>query len=155
MWITDKERLGRLISPCVSFGVMTTTKTSRHEHFERFPDHRINRNKKHRLSDILILSILAVICGAESWDSIESFGKTKLSFLRSFLKLPNGIPSYDTINRVFSSIRPKYFESALIVWVDGIRDQTIKTDPTSIVGKAIGAQKETHHQKNRINRARA
>lgn len=127
------------------------TKTSLHEHFERFPDHRINRNKKHLLSDILILSILAVICGAESWDSIESFGKTKLSFLRSFLKLPNGIPSHDTINRVFSSIRPKYFERAFIGWVEGIRDQTIKKDLISIDGKAIRGSKDSFHEKSPIH----
>lgn len=68
---------------------MTTQTTSLHTFFECIPDYRINRNKKHLLSDIIILSILAVICGAESWDSIELFGKTKLSFLKTFLKLPN------------------------------------------------------------------
>ena len=71
---------------------MKTEKTSLHRYFENIPDYRISRNKKHLLSDVIILSILAVICGAESWNSIEEFGKTKIDFLRTFLKLPNGIP---------------------------------------------------------------
>ncbi|WP_219929293.1 transposase family protein, partial [Sphingobacterium athyrii] len=70
---------------------MLEKKSTLHHYFEQFPDHRINRNKKHLLSDIIILSILGVLCGAESWDSIEAFGKTKLGFLKGFLKLPHGI----------------------------------------------------------------
>jgi hypothetical protein len=94
--------------------MMIKPSTSLHRYFEFIPDHRINRNKKHLLFDIIILAILAVICGAESWDSIELFGKTKLSFLKTFLKLPNGIPSHDTINRVFSATQPRLFEEAFI-----------------------------------------
>lgn len=96
---------------------MKTEKTSLHRYFENIPDYRIARNKKHSLSDVIILSILAVICGAESWNSIEEFGKTKIGFLRTFLKLPNGIPSHDTINRVFSNLRPKIFEELFVKWV--------------------------------------
>jgi hypothetical protein len=55
--------------------------TSLHKHFTKMGDPRINRNKKHLLIDIIILTILAVLSGAESWDSIESFGKTKIDFL--------------------------------------------------------------------------
>ena len=76
----------------IALSFMKQPKTSLHEYFERFPVHRLNRNKKHLLSDIIILSILGVLCGAESWDSIETFGKTKLDFLSRFLKLPHGTP---------------------------------------------------------------
>ena len=72
---------------------MAKTKTSLHTYFESFPDHRVNRNKKHLLSDIIILSILGVLCGAESWDSIEKFGKTKIDFLKTILKLTNDLSS--------------------------------------------------------------
>ena len=68
---------------------MTCQRTSLHTYFENIPDHRINRNLKHSLCDIIILSIWAVLCGAESWDSIETFGKTKYAFLKTFLRLPN------------------------------------------------------------------
>lgn len=129
---------------------MHTQKTSLHKYFEYIPDHRINRNKKHLLSDIIILSILAVICGAESWDSIELFGKTKLDFLKTFLKLPNGIPSHDTINRVFSSMRPRSFEDAFIKWVDSLRDENIKREIISLDGKCIRGSKDSFHEKNPI-----
>lgn len=116
---------------------MLIQKTSLHTYFETIPDHRINRNKKHLLCDIIILSILGVLCGAESWNSIETFGKTKLDFLKTFLRLPNGIPSHDTINRVFSSIRPKYFEQLFVRWVDALKNEEIKKEVISLDGKCI------------------
>ena len=88
--------------------------TSLHQYFSKLSDPRIHRNKKHLLIDIIILSIIAVICGAESWDSIEMFGKSKKKFLSKILQLPNGIPSHDTINRVFSLINATKFESLFI-----------------------------------------
>ncbi|OAV76172.1 Transposase [Bacteroidales bacterium Barb7] len=84
--------------------------TTLHRTFKKLCDPRINRKKKHKLSDIIILSIPAVPCGAESWDSIELFGKTNLSFLKQFPELKHGIPSHDTINRVFSMLNPHHFE---------------------------------------------
>jgi len=56
-------------------------------HFEALKDPRINNaNKRHELSDILLLSVLAVICGAEGWTDMEDFGKAKAPFLKTFLK---------------------------------------------------------------------
>lgn len=129
---------------------MTIQTTSLHKYFEYIPDHRVNRNKKHLLSDIIILSILAVICGAESWDSIEIFGKTKIQFLKTFLKLPNGIPSHDTINRVFSSLHPRLFEEAFIKWVDSLKDENITKEVISLDGKCIKGSKDSFHEKNPI-----
>lgn len=131
--------------------MMKTTKTSLHQYFENIPDYRVSRNKKHLLSDIVILSILAVICGAESWDSIEAFGKTKIKFLRTFLKLPNGIPSHDTINRVFSNVRPKLFEELFIKWVDGLKDESIKKEVIAIDGKCIRGSKDSFHKQSPIH----
>jgi hypothetical protein len=81
------------------------TETSLHRTFGQLSDPRINRKKKHLLIDIIILSILSILSGAESWDAIELFGKENLLFLKRFLQLPNGIPSHDTINRVFGVIK--------------------------------------------------
>jgi predicted transposase YbfD/YdcC len=130
---------------------MKQPKTSLHEYFERFPDHRINRNKKHLLTDIIILSILGVLCGAESWDSIETFGKTKLDFLKRFLKLPNGIPSHDTINRVFSGLRPELFEKMFVEWVSGLKSDSINREVISIDGKSIRGSKDSFHQQSPIH----
>lgn len=103
------------------------------------------------LSDIIILSIVAVLCGAESWDAIESYGKTKLGFLKGFLKLPNGIPSHDTINRVFSNLRPKLFEKMFVDWVGGLRNEGITKEVISIDGKSIRGSKDDFHGQSAIH----
>lgn len=126
-------------------------KTSLHRYFDQFPDYRVSRNKKHVLSDIIILSVIAVICGAESWDSIEAFGKSKEPFLRTFLRLANGIPSHDTINRVFSNLRPALFEQMFTKWVQGIKDEAIKTELISIDGKSIRGSKDSFHGRSPIH----
>ncbi|GHT18405.1 hypothetical protein FACS189429_4900 [Bacteroidia bacterium] len=79
-------------------------------------DPRINRKKQHKLLYIIILSVLAVLSGAESWDSIELFGKMNLAFLRQFIELKKGIPSHDTINRAFSLLNPRSFERLFMEW---------------------------------------
>lgn len=129
---------------------MTNQKTSLHKYFENFPDYRVNRNKKHELSDIIILAILATICGAESWYSIEEFGKTKIDFLKGFLKLPNGIPSHDTINRVFSVIRPKLFEKIFVAWANSLKIEGLSREVVSLDGKCIKGSKDSFHEQNPI-----
>jgi hypothetical protein len=70
------------------------------EHFSKVSDPRVERTKEHKLIDIIAIAICAVICGAEGWTDIELFGKSKLAWLKTFLELPNGIPSHDTFGRV-------------------------------------------------------
>jgi len=125
--------------------------TKLHEYFRQLPDPRLNRNKKHLLIDIILLSILAVICGAESWDSIEMFGKTKKDFLTKILRLPNGIPSHDTINRVFSMLRPDRFEQIFAQWVDSLRIKGISNEVIAIDGKTARGSKDTFHEKSPIH----
>ena len=126
-------------------------KTSLHQYFSSLPDPRIHRNKKHLLIDIIVLTIISVICGAESWDSIEIFGKSKKEFLIKILKLPNGIPSHDTINRVFSLINAGKFENLFIEWVNSIKDDKIKHEVISIDGKTVRRSKDSFHQKSPIH----
>ena len=116
-----------------------------HEFLAQLPDPRINRNKKHLLIDILMMSILAVICGAQSWDAIEMFGKEKEAFLRQILKLPNGIPSHDTINRVFSKLRPGKFESLFIQWVNSLKSPELTKEVIAIDGKSIRGSQDSFH----------
>ena len=75
--------------------------------FSEVPDPRASYNQKHRFLDILTITILATICGADTWDEIEDWGNVNLEWLKSFLVLENGIPSHDTFNRVFQMIDPK------------------------------------------------
>ncbi len=68
--------------------------------FSSVPDFRKNRRKKHHLVDILVIALCAIISGADDFEEIETYGRKKETFLRTFLSLPNGIPSHDTFNRV-------------------------------------------------------
>ena len=77
------------------------------EHFEPLEDPRLdNHNLRHELTDILVITILGTICGADGWTEIYEFALAKQDCLKTFLSLPNGIPSHDTFGRVFSLIDP-------------------------------------------------
>lgn len=91
--------------------------------FESIEDPRVERTKRHQLLDIILIAILGVLCGAEGWVDIETFGKTKEAWLQTFLELPNGIPSHDTFGRVFARIDPKQFEECFLSWVGGVTDK--------------------------------
>jgi predicted transposase YbfD/YdcC len=84
--------------------------------FGSVPDFRKNRRKKHQLVDILVIALCAVISGADDFEEIESYGQRKEAFLRTFLELPNGIPSHDTFNRVFKLMDSKAFGACLYNW---------------------------------------
>ena len=88
--------------------------------FSTIPDFRVNRRKRHKLIDILVIAVCAVICGADDWNGIEKFGKAKQDWFSQFLELPNGIPSHDTFNRVFALLSPDIFRESFIGWVNEI-----------------------------------
>ncbi|GHO70465.1 ISAs1 family transposase [Ktedonobacter sp. SOSP1-52] len=117
--------------------------------FARVEDPRIDRTKRHRLRDILIIAICGTICGADGWVEIEEFGKAKAAFFQELLDLPNGIPSHDTFGRVFGLIDPKQFEASFVQWVQGI-SRTVK-GVVAIDGKTLrrshdrGAGKKALH----------
>ncbi len=72
----------------------------------------------HKLSDILLLTICAVISGAEGWEDIEDFGETHLDFLKQYGDFENGIPVHDTIARVVSvSVLQNFTNCLLTGWV--------------------------------------
>src|SRR4030067_1223176 len=112
-------------------------------------DHRIERKKEHLLIDIVVITIAAVICGAENWNQIELFGKSKLDWLKTFLKLPNGIPSHDTFNRFFSRLDPDKFELIFTEWVRSISSR-LDGEVINIDGKTIRGAKE-HGNKSPVH----
>jgi hypothetical protein len=75
------------------------------EYFAKIPDPRVERTKLHSLASILVLSLCAVVCGADDFVGMEKFGRAKEAWLRTLLHLHNGIPSHDTIGRVFAALR--------------------------------------------------
>jgi hypothetical protein len=76
----------------------------------------VDRTKRHLLGDILAIAILATLCGADSFVEIEQFGQARESWLKTFLALPNGIPSHDTFTRVFARLDRRAFAAALSEW---------------------------------------
>lgn len=89
-------------------------------HFITITDPRVERTKAHKLIDIIVVAICGVLAGADSWVDIEDFGKEKQAWLKTFLELPNGIPSHDTFGRVFSLIEPKQFQQAFSSWMQSV-----------------------------------
>ena len=92
-------------------------KSSFVEHFSTVPDPRKEGMCEHLLLDILLIAVLAVICGADGWDEIHDWGVAKEELLRKMLVLPNGIPSADTFRRTFARINPTRFEQAFRAWI--------------------------------------
>ena len=89
--------------------------------FGQIEDPRLDRQKRHSLLDIMAISICAAIAGADSWTEIADFGQAKEDWLRTFLKIPNGIPSHDTFGRVFSLLNPQDFQAAFQSWVAAVQ----------------------------------
>lgn len=106
------------------------------EHFLVLPDPRIDRTKAHHLIDIIVITVLAVICGADGWVDVETFGDEREEWLKQFLSLSNGIPSHDTFGRVFSLLDSDAFQRCFFSWVKTVQ---IKTNGTvvAIDGKAV------------------
>ena len=129
--------------------------TSLHQAFKTLRDPRINRRKRHNLVDIIILSILGVLSGAESYDSIELFGRENLAFLKQFLELKNGIPSHDTINRVFQALNPRQFERCFIAWAQGLKEEGVLERVIAIDGKTIRGSKDSFHHKTPLHTVHA
>jgi len=94
------------------------------------------------LTDILALTILAVICGADSWVEVEEFGEEKEDWLKTFLILKHGIPSHDTIGRVFASISTRELEECFMKWVHSLV-QVTNGEIIAIDGKTVRGSRTT------------
>ncbi|BAY14058.1 transposase ISAs1 family protein (plasmid) [Calothrix sp. NIES-2098] len=99
-------------------------------------DPRVDRTKRHKLIDILTIAICAVICGADSWVAIELYGCTKYEWLKTFLELPNGIPSHDTFARVFAQLDTQKFQECFLSWMRTIQKIT-SAEIVAIDGKTL------------------
>jgi predicted transposase YbfD/YdcC len=108
------------------------------DYFADLPDPRIDRTKLHRLGDILVIAVCAVVCGADNFEEIEAFGKAKHDWLRRFLALPHGIPSHDTFNRVFAALDRKAFAERFAGWMAALCEG-VGLRPVAIDGKACRA----------------
>ena len=111
-------------------------KTTISDHFSNIDDPRVERTKQHKLIDIITIAICAVVCGADTWVDIETYGRAKEEWLKKFLELPNGIPSHDTFSRVFARLNPEQFQQCFLNWIKSISNST-SGEVVAIDGKTL------------------
>ena len=112
-------------------------------------DFRVNRKKLHPSENIVFITILAVICGAETWEDIADYGIAKRDFLQTILDLKNGIPSHDSFNRFFSLLSPTHFENHFVSWIKSIANDY--KGVVAIDGKTIRGSKKVEGSKSAIH----
>lgn len=105
--------------------------------FGQLDDPRIERKKLHPMPEILLLTLCAVICGADSWDDIELFGKSKLTFLCQYLPYEFGIPSDDTLRRFFRAIDTQQFQRLFVKWIEEWLSPEVAGKVVAIDGKTL------------------
>ncbi|HEU5115423.1 MAG TPA: ISAs1 family transposase [Isosphaeraceae bacterium] len=93
-------------------------------HFAHLTDPRVDRTRLHELLDVVAIALCAVIAGAGTWEDLEEFGKAKHNWLRTFLALPNGIPSHDTFARIFARLDPEEFQRGFLGWIAAVQEAT-------------------------------
>ena len=106
------------------------------DHFSMLTDPRVDRRKLHKLIDITTIAICGVICGADDWVAVAGFGRAKEQWFRTFLELPNGIPSHDTFTDVFAVVDPEEFQICFRNWIKGIAKIT-EGEIVAIDGKTL------------------
>ncbi len=106
------------------------------KHFSNLKDPRVERTKLHKLMDILVIAICAVICGADGWEEVELFGQCKQVWFKTFLELTNGIPSHDTFWRVFGRLDAEQFQASFVEWIAAVSEVT-QGQVIAIDGKAL------------------
>jgi predicted transposase YbfD/YdcC len=106
------------------------------EHFSALEDPRCPGKVSHPLLDILVVTVCAVIAGADGWEDVALYGRSKLTWLRQFLSLPHGIPSHDTFRRVFMLIDPEAFEACFLAWVSSL-SEPVEREVMAIDGKTL------------------
>ena len=118
-------------------------------YFGALEDPRVERTKRHKLMDIIIIAICGVICSADSWVGIERFGRAKLSWFKRFLDLENGIPSHDTFGRVFAALDPERFQACFMGWARSLARQ-LQGEVVALDGKMLCGSQDTASGKSAL-----
>ena len=117
------------------------------EHLKKVLDPRVERGRRHKLMDLLVIALCATLGGADDWVEIVQFGQAKKDWFATFLELPNGIASHDTFGRVFQILDSKMLEQVCMQWLQSIAGQiegVVAIDGKSLRGSRNGKQSPLH-----------
>lgn len=124
---------------------MDSTPVSLSHHFRDLVDPRTGQCT-HDLLDVVAITICAVICGQHSWTDIELYGENHYDWLKTFLRLPHGIPSHDTFRYIFTRLDPLAFQRCFGTWIQAL-SQATDLKLIAIDGKALRASLDRAHGK--------
>ena len=119
-------------------------------HFGTLPDPRAAHSIDHKLIDIIVITICGTICGGDDWEAIAEYGRTKQDWLKTFLELPNGIPSPDTFSRLFARLKPEELQKSFIGWMEAVH-QVTEGELVNIDGKTLRGAKEAGNSRSLIH----
>lgn len=110
-------------------------------HFFKVNDFRQEYKVKHNLIEIIVMTICAVISGADDWVEVEMYCKARKDWLKTILELPNGIPSHDTFQRIFRLIDPEQFRKCFLTWAREVA-RLSNGEVVAIDGKTLRGSKD-------------
>ncbi len=120
------------------------------DHFSSLTDPRLQGKVRHKLVDIVTITICAVICGCDDWTEVSLYGDKKKDWLGTFLELPNGIPSHDAFSRVFSMISTDEMERCFLSWVNAVFEKT-DGQVVAVDGKTLRRSHDRSSNKSAIH----
>ena len=118
--------------------------------FARLTDPRVARTRVHRLGDLVTIALCAILCGADDWVAVETFGRSKEAWLRTFLALPGGIPSHDTFGRVFARLNPTEFQQCFVAWVQALVGE-LPGQVVAVDGKTLRRSADRAHGRDAVH----
>jgi len=127
------------------------------DHFAELPDPRRQQGQVHVLEEIIFMAVCAVICGADRWEQIADYSRSKIDWLQTFLTLPGGIPSHDTFRRVFCLLDPVAFQKCFSSWMTALMARRglipIPTDPAHLKPIAIDGKTQRGSARRSVGRS--
>tara|TARA_R110001606_G_scaffold399130_1_gene580964 strand:- start:756 stop:1166 length:411 start_codon:yes stop_codon:yes gene_type:complete len=100
----------------------------------------------HDLGEVVFMTTCAILCGADDWESIQLFADTRKDWFKQFLRLPSGIPSHDTFNRLFSLLNPACYREMFCGWVQDMLIDTPLSGGVATDGKTVRVSRSNKHQ---------
>jgi predicted transposase YbfD/YdcC len=127
------------------------------DHFADLSDPRREQGRIHRLDEIVFIATCAVLCGADSWEQIADYARSKIDWLKTFLTLPGGVPSHDTFRRVFCLLDPLAFQGCFYAWMTALMERRgltpIATDPAELRPIAIDGKAQRGSARRTVGRS--